>query len=231
MPPRKAGPVGSPPSPPVMKISPPLKKKPSVFNLNNDAKKVKKMIRLEDEVSFDEPDVNNSSNLMESIQEETQDPDLMESIQEETQDPEDEFSESSQERRMAEFLRLEQMYDAFSNLSRECEERRRSARLDAGEIMEGKTPPSSQESNETNCSWEFELDGSSATDEVGSDDIFEFIWEYITDHQRDIYRSIGTGTITRNMAENYLRNAPRDLLQILEISLVEAERKLNQFSV
>jgi hypothetical protein len=132
---------------------------------------------------------------------------------------------------MAELLRLEQMYDAFSNLSRECEERRRSARLDAGEIMEGKTPPSSQESNESNCSWEFELDGSSATDEVGSDDIFDFIWEYITDHQRDIYRSIGTGTITRNMAENYLRNAPRDLLQILEISLVEAERKLNQFSV
>jgi hypothetical protein len=221
MPPRKAGPANTPPSPPVMKIPSPLKRKSSVFNMSNDAKKAKKVVRFEDDVDCNEPDASNSTSLMGPIQEETGDP----------EDECSESSESSQDQRMAELLRLEHMYDAFSNLSSECEERKRSVRLDAGEILEGGTPPSSQDSNESNCSWEFELQESSATDDVGSDDIFDFIWKYITDHQQDIYRRIGTGVITRTMAENYLRNAPRDLLQILERSLVEAERKLNQFSV
>jgi hypothetical protein len=74
MPPRKAGPVSAPSSPPVMKISPPLKRKPSGFKMKNDAKKVKKVVRFDYDVDCDEPEISSSSNLMESIQDETQDP-------------------------------------------------------------------------------------------------------------------------------------------------------------
>ena len=113
------------------------------------------------------------------------------------------------------------MYGVFKNLSDECDERRRSSRADAGEIINGKTPPTSQDSvNST----EFELSTSTATDVVESSEIFDFIWKYIPDHQ-EIYRRIGTGRITREMAEYYLRTAPRDLLCILEIALAEAEKK------
>jgi hypothetical protein len=134
-----------------------------------------------------------------------------------------------------EALKLEQMYDAFNKLNDECNERMLSTRLDAGEILEeGEiaqiAAQSPQGSEASDCSWEFDLDESSATDEVGPDDIFDFIWKYVSDHQQDIYRRFGSGGITRDMAEDYLRNAPRDLLQVLEIALEEAERKVNQFS-
>ena len=135
-----------------------------------------------------------------------------------------------------EALKLEQMYDAYKKLNDECNERLLDTRLDAGEIIpeimeEGEIAQSPQGSEASDCSWEFDLDESSATDEVGPDDIFDFIWKYVADHQQDIYRRIGPGEITRDMAENYLRNAPRDLLQLLEIALEEAERKVNLFSV
>lgn len=132
-----------------------------------------------------------------------------------------------------EALKLEQMYDVFQKLNDECNERLLDARLDAGEIIpeEGEIAQSPQGSEASDCSWEFDLDESSATDEVGPDDIFDFIWKYVADHQQDIYRRIGPGEITRDMAEDYLRNAPRDLLQLLEIALEEAERKVNLFSV
>lgn len=225
MPPRKAGPLSATSSPPGIKLTPSLIKKPSGLNVSDATKKVKKVFRFDYEIDCDEPETNSSFN------DNLKDSNLTESIPEKTKNTEDECTELSEEQLMEEVLRLEQMYDVFSNLNRECQERMRSVRLDAGEIIDGKTPTSSQQSGESNCSFEFDLDLSSATDDVRSDDIFAFIWDYIQDHQRDIYRRIGTGTITRDMAENYLKNAPRDLLQILEISLVEAERKLNQFSV
>ena len=116
---------------------------------------------------------------------------------------------------------LEQMYDVFKTLSDECDERRHSARADAGEIV-GETPPTSQDSvNST----EFELSNSAATDVVESSEIFDFIWKYTPNHEK-IYRRIGTGRITREMAEYHLRTAPRDLLYVLEIALVEAEKKV-----
>lgn len=132
---------------------------------------------------------------------------------------------------MVELLRLEQMHDVYGNLSRECEARKRSVRLDSGEIMESETPTSSQGSENSNCSFAFDLAESTTVDEVSAEDIFDFIWKYAPDHQRDIYRCIGAGHMTRESAENCLRSSPRVLLQILETSLAEAEKRLNRFSV
>lgn len=122
---------------------------------------------------------------------------------------------------------LEQMYLVFSNLSSECEDRTVEARLK--KEVSGPTPPSSQGSDDSmrsDASWEFELAYSTATDFVESSDIFDFIFKYVTDHQTDIYGRVGTGLITRAMAERFLRNAPRDLLHILDLALAEAELKL-----
>ena len=218
MPPRKAGPASAPLSPPVMKISQPSnpKRKLPGFEMKHEAKKLKKIVRFKTDI------------------EEQSIPDTVDSLEVIPEEPQaivaagTELAETSEEPEEEETLKLEQMYDVLYRLNQECEERRHETRLDSGEIMEDVTPPMSPDSG---CSWEFELACSSATDDVGPGDIFDFIWKYVTDHQQDIYRRIGTGDISRDMAETYLRNAPRDLLQILEIAVIEAERKVNQFSV
>jgi hypothetical protein len=199
-----------------MKISQPqtLKRKLPSFIMSNESKKVIKVVRFNDEID----------DLGYSSLNQTQD--SLESIPEGTQDAMVECGETNELPSDEEHLKLEQMHCVVSNLNKELTERRRSVRLDSGEIMEGRTPPSSQESN---CSWEFELAYSSATDDVGPDDIFDFIWNNVSDLDSDIYRRIGQKT--RETAEYYLRNAPRDLLSILESALAEAERKVNQFSV
>ena len=139
------------------------------------------------------------------------------------------WDKMEEESTVGEIQMLEKMYGVFGNLNCEYEERKLEARL-KDEVSGGPTPPSSQDSINSNASWAFELAYSSATDEVEPSDIFDFIFKYITDHQKDIYGRIGTGQISRAQAEDYLRNAPRDLLQILESALLEAERKVNHFS-
>jgi hypothetical protein len=196
------------------------KRKLPGFIVHNEARKAKKVVSFEDCVS-----TSRESSSLGVIAEKSDDAASVLEVVAEWDEPEEEPSDQEADKSI---MRLEQMYDVFRNLNQECEERKRSVRLDSGEIMEGKTPPSSQDSN---SSWEFELAFSSASDEVPPNEIFDFIWKYISDHQRDIYGRIGTGAITRDMAEDFLVNAPSDLLQILEIALVEAERKINQFSV
>jgi hypothetical protein len=218
-------PSRAPHPPPELKIPPQhsslkTRKLPG-FIMKNEAKRVKKVVRFEDEAHL--------SDSLELIPEESgavmeTDDEAHESL-DGWVEPEGESSEDEDQKAR---LKLELMYDVFRNLNQECEERKRGVRIDSGEIIEGKTPPSSQDSN---ASWEFNLASSSATDEVDAGEIFDFIWKYISDHNQDIYRRIGTGNITRKMAEDYLRSAPSDLLQILEVALVEAEKKVNHFSV
>lgn len=217
----------APPSPPRVRIPSPSpqpgkRKLPDFINTKGVVEKSEKRVRFR--LTYEEVDqgIHDSSKLFESVEP------IKEDSRENISDPE--MNDSCEEKSMVELLKLEQMYDVFSKLNHECKARMRTNRLDAGEILEGNTPTTSQESENSNCSYEFELSESSAVDEVGPDAIFDFIWEYTTDHQQDIYSRIGTGNITRDAAESYLRNAPRLLLQILEVSLVEAERILNRFS-
>lgn len=218
----------SPPSPPRVRIPSPSphqgkRKLPGFIHTESDTERGERRVRFKLTYGDDNLGMHDSSKVLESL----------ESVMEEADEKhsESELSDSNEEKCMVELLRLEQMYDVFGRLNQECEARKRTTRLNSGEILEGNTPTTSQGSENSNCSYEFELAESSAVDEIGPEAIFDFIWEYITDHQQDIYSRIGTGSITRDAAVNYLKNAPRLLLQILEVSLVKAERKLNKFSV
>jgi hypothetical protein len=99
---------------------------------------------------------------------------------------------------------LEKMYEVIDNLTKECHERKWSTRADAGEILVGDTPPTSQDSiNST----EFDISN------IGGDEIFDFIFKYITPKGG------------RELAEKLLRNDPRMLLDHLESAVMEAEKK------
>ena len=215
MPPIKAGP---PPS--ALQLPPPLIKRKLPEFIRPIAKAAKKR------VSFDMPDEPDEPESVKPVKPEPVKPEPVKP--EPVQAP---WVEKGNGPSQGENDMLEQMYLVFKNLSSECDERKLEARLKM-EVSGEPTPPSSQDSVDSldsNASWEFELAYSTATDYVESSDIFDFIFKYISNHQVDIYRRIGTGLVTREMAEGFLRNAPRDLLQILEIALAEAE--LTVFSV
>jgi hypothetical protein len=256
MPPRKAAPASAPPSPPHAPITAPnpsaiSKRKLPGFIRQGAAKLAKKS------VSFDEPVMSEisvvqplevdsvtapweelvtipwvevlDSSLKEGQVSQEVDSKLVTAPWVEVVDSNLEEVEMSSEDAC---LVLENMYDVFQKLSEECQDRVLETK-EKRAMNGGPTPPSSQDSvdsaNSANSN-QFDLALSSATDFAESSEIFDFIFEYISDHQKDIYGRISTGEITRVAAEAFLRNAPRDLLAILETALMEAERKVNHFS-
>jgi hypothetical protein len=215
MPPKKAGPASSPPSPPPAPITDaPFKRKLPGF-IRQDCKQAKKRVSFDGGMETVE--------TLESIKEVGEGSTLDSSL--ETVVPWVEVGDSKDE----EILMLENMYDVYQKLNEECEDRK--LEVEEKKAMSGgPTPPSSQDSMNSGNSNMFDLSLSAATDYAESSEIFDFIFKYIPDWQLDIYRRIGTGNITRGMAEDFLMNAPRILLGILEFALVHAERKVNQFS-
>ena len=238
MPPRKAAPASAPPSPPHAPITAPhsnviSKRKLPGFIRQSEAKVAKKS------VSFDElSEISKKESLpLEDVELVTipwAEVEVVELVTApwvevvEVMEVVEEGEVSSEDA----CLVLENMYDVFQKLSEECQDRVLETK-EKRAMNGGPTPPTSQDSvdsaNSANSN-KFDLALSSATDYAESSEIFDFIFQYISDHQKNIYGRISTGEITRVAAEAFLMNAPRDLLQILEIALMEAERKVNHFS-